>query len=135
MRLVFTPRMKGRIDFGLLYGGIALIILASARFLPLLSLLPECAFRRLTGFPCPTCGATHALVYLAQGEALAAFSSNPLVASAAMVAVFAFLSGLAALVFRFPRAAVAASEKEQGLIRAAAAVLFLIHWFYLMISA
>jgi len=47
--------------------------------------LPPCAFRQLTGVPCPTCGTTHAAVALLEGRPLAAFAANPLAALAALV--------------------------------------------------
>ncbi len=36
----------------------------------------SCAFRRLTGVPCPGCGLTRSFVYLAHGQALDAFRMN-----------------------------------------------------------
>ena len=39
--------------------------------------LPLCAFRQLTGQPCPLFGGTHACAALAQGDLLAAWQANP----------------------------------------------------------
>ena len=50
----------------------------TARFLPLLELGYPCPFRELTGWPCATCGMTHAFVYLAHGDVWRAVTANPL---------------------------------------------------------
>jgi hypothetical protein len=44
---------------------------------PPLSLF-ACPFRAATGWPCPSCGATHAVLHLARGELLASLLSSPL---------------------------------------------------------
>ena len=36
-----------------------------------------CAFRQLTGRPCPLCGGTHACAALVEGDFLAAWQANP----------------------------------------------------------
>jgi len=36
-----------------------------------------CAFRQLSGLPCPLCGGTHACAALAEGNFLAAWQANP----------------------------------------------------------
>jgi hypothetical protein len=50
--------------------------------------LPQivCAFRTLTGLPCPTCGATRAVVALSRGAIGESFALNPLVPIAAAAA-------------------------------------------------
>jgi hypothetical protein len=37
-----------------------------------------CGFRRLTGHPCPGCGLTRSLVFLAHGEVASSFQAHPL---------------------------------------------------------
>jgi hypothetical protein len=37
-----------------------------------------CLFKKITGIPCPSCGSTHALVYLLQGKFGDAVAANPL---------------------------------------------------------
>lgn len=39
--------------------------------------LSLCAFRHVTGLPCPLCGGTHACAALAQGDFMAAWQANP----------------------------------------------------------
>ncbi len=58
--------------------------------------LPPCAFRALTGLPCPSCGSTHAALALLHGNPLEALRANPLATGAALLFV---LGGLAAPVW------------------------------------
>ncbi len=48
-----------------------------------------CPFKRMTGLPCPTCGASRGMLALLHGDVLAAWLCNPLVFTAGAVAVFA----------------------------------------------
>ena len=76
----------------------ALVAVASflaARFLPVLEGGAECPFKAATGFPCATCGMTHAFVALAHGDLAAAWSSSPL---GALLAGAAWLYAVADLV-------------------------------------
>jgi hypothetical protein len=53
-----------------------------ARFVPAVArFVPACPFHALTGLPCPGCGATRALVALAQGDVVRAIGWNPLATS------------------------------------------------------
>lgn len=54
-----------------------------------------CPLKEVTGWPCPTCGATRALFALVRGEFVAALALNPaVVALAALYAVFALYAGV-----------------------------------------
>jgi hypothetical protein len=135
MRVVFSQRIKGQLEFGVIYGSIAFLALCCARFLPLFSFFPDCTFKAITGIPCPTCGATHSVVHLVHGAVVSAFWSNPLVTVVFSGALLVFLFSLVALLMRFPRLEVAVSRKEGMFLRAGAVILFLAHWAYLVISS
>ena len=69
--------------------------------------MPPCLIRSVTGWPCPTCGATHAAVALSRLDLAGALVANPLVAAAGVVFLAGGLvAGAAALLghpFREPR--------------------------------
>lgn len=79
---------------GLYAGAVSLVLIGAA---PLsasaASLMPPCPFRSVTGLPCPTCGATHAVVALSRLDWMGALAANPL-ATIGVVALL--LGGLAA---------------------------------------
>ena len=50
-----------------------------------------CLFRRLTGYPCPTCGSTRAVVHLLKGEWGRAFARQPLASAALLGGLLFFL--------------------------------------------
>jgi uncharacterized protein DUF2752 len=75
---------------GLYWGGVAVFMALLAPLVPRAAMMaPPCLFRSLTGFPCPTCGATHAIVAFSRLDLGAALAFNPLVT----VTVAAFLCG------------------------------------------
>ena len=53
------------------------LALGAAPLLVSLNPVPLCAFRQLTGQPCPLCGGTHACAALVEGNFWAAWQSNP----------------------------------------------------------
>lgn len=134
MRVNLKKRTKGRIEFGIIYGAIAVLLLVAARFLPLLALAPQCAFQKLTGFPCPTCGSTRSIVYLARADFLSAFSMNPLITAGFVAAILALLYCAATLVFDLRRIRLSLSEREKALFRVVAVVIVLLNWFYLVFA-
>jgi hypothetical protein len=133
MRLYLNKKTPDRIEFGIIYGGIALLILGAGRFLPILSLAPHCVFRGLTGIACPTCGATRAIMHLSQGNILSAFAMNPLTTLCLISAVAWFFTSLAGAAFDLPRIGVILTDTEKHIVRAGAAILLLVQWVYLVI--
>jgi hypothetical protein len=134
MRLVFKKRTSGQIEFGLVYGGIALLALCAARFLPVLTFLPSCPFNELTGIPCPTCGATRSVVHLAQGDILSSLGVNPLTSLCFIAAVLYFFYSLVTLVLSLPRADVILNDPEKSAVRAGAITLAFLNWTYLIVT-
>ena len=53
------------------------LALGAAPILVSLGDVPLCAFRQLSGRPCPLCGGTHACAALVEGDFLAAWQANP----------------------------------------------------------
>ena len=56
MRISLRKKRSGEIEFGIIFGSLALIALVAARYLPLMDVMPSCLFKEFTGFPCPTRG-------------------------------------------------------------------------------
>jgi hypothetical protein len=134
MQIVLNKRTPGGIEFGIIYGGIVLLALLAGRFLPVLAIAPSCAFKALTGMPCPTCGSTRSIVYLSHGEVASAFFMNPLVLAAALAALVYLFYSLFTFFFVVPRIVVALSGKEKDRIRYLAVLIILGNWLYLVIT-
>jgi hypothetical protein len=134
MRLFLKKRTKGRIEFGILYGGIALLVLCAARFLPVLSFVPSCTFKGLTGLPCPTCGSTRSIVHLAHGELLSSLAMNPLTSICIIGSVLFFFYSLFTLTFDKARVGIALTDREKNIVRAGVLLLVFINWSYLIVA-
>ena len=87
-----------------------------------------CAFKRLTGYPCPTCGATRGVLQLLRGDVGAAWRLNPLLFS--VLAVAAALLALRVALGRAVR--VEASRRQRRIAWGVAIGLVLINWAYLI---
>jgi hypothetical protein len=131
MRIVFSKRSPGQIEFGIIYGGIAVLFLLLARFFPLLTITPSCLFKDLTGFACPTCGSTRSVMHLAHGEVLAALALNPLIAMIFVAAALYCIYCIVTVVFGLPRLVIIPTEQERTLFRSMAVSLIVAQWAYL----
>jgi hypothetical protein len=134
MQIVLNKRAPGQIEFGIIYGGIALLALLAGRFLPVLALAPSCAFKTLTGVPCPTCASTRAIVYLSHGDVVSAFFMNPLVLAGTLAALIYLFYKLFTFFFVVPSINVTLSGKEKDRMRALIVLLILANWLYLVIT-
>ncbi|HUI66798.1 MAG TPA: DUF2752 domain-containing protein [Nitrospirota bacterium] len=134
MRIFLQKRTQGRTEFGIIYGGIALLAICVGRFVPVLALAPSCVFRDITGVPCPTCGATRSVVHLARGEFLASFGMNPLVSLCFVIAALAFFYSLITLIVGIRRIGFILSEQEKNIVRSGTVALILANWCYLILS-
>ena len=133
MHLTLKKCASGDIAFGLIYGTIAILALIAVRFLPILDLMPSCAFRAFTGIPCPTCGATRSLVHFAHGDLSASFGMNPAIALLLFAALLMFAYDVATL-FSGSRIFLSLTPREATLIRAGAIMVLVANWAYLALS-
>ncbi len=129
---VFRTHERPSIDFALIYGVLAILMLAAARLLPVIELAPDCVFQTLTGLPCPTCGSTRSITFLSRGDFLSALTMNPLTAAVFGAAVFALVCRTVVLLFGLPGFRIDLSEGEKNWGRLLGVVLFFLNWLYLM---
>jgi hypothetical protein len=134
MRAYAHKRVSGRIEFGIIYGAIALLAIGAARIPQIITLPPSCAFKGLTGIPCPTCGSTRAVLHLSHGDILASLVFNPLTSLCFLAAVLYFLYSLVTLAPGIPRIGLAFSVEEKNALRIGAVMLVLMNWMYLIFT-
>ena len=133
MRLLLKKRAPDQIEFGIIYGGIALVILVAGRLQPILSFAPDCLFKVLTGLPCLTCGSTRSVVHLSHGDIPSAFAMNPLMALCMISALLYFIYSLMSAVFYLPRVSILLTDKERRVVGAGVVAALLLQWAYLII--
>lgn len=116
-----------------IWGGLALATIAlSPLWIRLAPVLTPCLFRRLTGVPCPSCGATRGVLALLDGRPFDALALNPLLATA----FAAFLAGgvigpiWAWRVHRLPHI----EHPLPRWLRLAAVLAILANWVWVIIS-
>ncbi len=134
MYISVKNRLRGELEFGIIYGAIVLLALVAGRSLPVEQVLPACVFKGLAGIPCPTCGSTHAVVYLSHGNVAGALAANPLLSAGAMMALLYFFYSLIARIFAVPRLSVSLSDREKDGVRVGVVVLVAANWIYLIFS-
>ncbi len=132
MNIVFKKRTTGEIDYGIIYGGISIIVLFIGSIMPVLSLMPSCAFKMLTGIPCPTCGATRSVFAFARGDVTASFMMNPLTALCLLAGILIFLYSLATNAFDLPKINMLLSSKDEIALKGTVIILILAQWIYLI---
>ncbi len=133
MRLFLKKRAPDQIEFGIIYGGIALAMLGVGRLLPIHSFAPDCVFKGLTGIPCLTCGSTRSVIHLSHGDILTAFAMNPLMTLCLISASGYFFYSLISAAFDMPRIRILFTDKESNIVRAGVVMLLLLQWAYLII--
>lgn len=134
MRVSFGRDQGSRIEFGIIYGLIAIFALLAARLLPVLTISPACVFKSITGFPCPTCGSTRSLVQMAGGDILLAFAYNPLFCILLLVALSVFIFSLFRLLFSLPTLIFVPSDREKRFFKTVLILAVLSNWAYLLVS-
>ena len=116
-----------------LWGAVVLASLVLRRFwLALAPALPRCAFRSLTGIPCPTCGTTHAAVALLHGQVGIALAANPLMT---LLGIVFCAGGVIAPVWALARGPVPVLPSPlPRRLRLLAVAVVLANWLYLVMT-
>lgn len=130
---------RGAVDHELIWGLLGAAVLCVAVLAQADRLLARtgyvCAFRQLTGLPCPTCGATRAFCAAGRGRIADAVRVNPLatVGFLALVLYVPYALGSVVLGTRRLRL-VGTTRKSRRAIYIALGVLFLANWAYMILT-
>lgn len=133
MKLKHIQRKKGELNLPLIYlmvgGACALFIYA----LYLLKRLPQipCVFKTVTGYPCPTCGSTRAVLDFFHLDIVSAFGWNPLVVLGGIFFIAWVLYGFYML-FSGKKVQVTLTKNESRFLRWGVVILFFLNWIYLI---
>lgn len=127
-------RPPEHIDFVLIYAVIGLVGLVGVYIFPWIHyLMPPCAFNRLTGVPCPSCGMTRSVLALADFNLIAAFQFHPLffvsvaiLGALALISVGLYFSGRRYLNFNL-------TPTQWKHVAWLIGLLILINWVYLIV--
>jgi hypothetical protein len=115
----------------LLVGGASLCLLGVALATPGIQ-LPRCAFKIITGLPCPTCGVTRTVIALSRGDLDRALFLNPLAAIACVSALLYLIYAAAVLALRLPRFRPTVSTTGARRLRVAAVAVLALNWVWLV---
>jgi hypothetical protein len=132
--LFFRPLAPNETDFEFLFlvvsGGLAA---SCFLWLSLGMPWPGCWVRRLTGLPCPTCGATRCAMSLAHGDLIAACRQNPLIFVCYGVTLLVNLYAATVLICRLPRLRLAKLPSiVKPALRALVVLALVANWIYLL---
>jgi hypothetical protein len=94
--------------------------------------LPPCPWHELTGWPCPGCGTTRAIVRLLHADPFGALAANPLAATAAAAFVAGGLAAPVWIACGGQRPSIPARQRPAWM--AASAAAFLANWSWLAVS-
>lgn len=133
MQLVWPApnRRFGIVDF---LGVLGIAGLLVARYIPVARIIPfwGCAFRNITGWPCPGCGLTRVADRFSHFNFHGAFLANPLGAIAAgLLVVFAVWSFLH-LVFKVPVPTLTLNDRDWRWVRNLAIVLATLNYLFVI---
>ncbi|MFQ6039658.1 MAG: DUF2752 domain-containing protein [Candidatus Poribacteria bacterium] len=134
MKVHLRKLTPNAIDHEMIWGGIGLLVLLTARFIPF-SLFPKlpCPFHIFTGYPCPLCGMTRSFILMSHLKFWSSVKMNPL--GALLFILTAIFVGYAfiVIVFHLPRIRFQVTGKWEGVfIRIAFIFVIVINWIFLL---
>jgi len=117
---------------------VGLLAILTAVFIPLDTMLEtvgyRCGFYRTTGVPCPSCGATRAMVAAGWFRLGEAFAINPLAACIFLALLVYVPYALICAIFRTRRLRLTGvTRRWRWLIICGAALLVLANWAYMIL--
>jgi len=115
----------------LMVGAASLCLLGAALATPGIQ-LPRCAFKTITGLPCPTCGVTRTVIALSRGDVDRALLMNPLAAVACGIGLLYLLYAAAVLALRLPRLRPTVSPVGARRIRIGTVAAIATNWIWLI---
>ena len=125
---------RGAAPVGLIFMAIGFLGVAAVGLLHLDRFpLTLCAFKAITGLPCPTCGSTRVLGRVAALDLAGAVAMNPLAAAAGFVLVLWGI-GDAVLLPRGEALTLDAEPKLSTLLRVGAVAAVLANWAWLIVA-
>ena len=115
----------------LLVGGASLCLLGVALATPGIQ-LPRCAFKIITGLPCPTCGVTRTIIALSRGDVDRALFLNPLATIVCVAGLLYLVYAAAVLALRLPRFRPTVSAAGARRLRIGAVAVIASNWIWLI---
>ncbi len=126
------------VDHELLWGWVLLASAGGALLALASGSLPEvltvCPLKLSTGVPCPTCGATRAVLSLLRGELGLAFRLHPLIPLVVTALGLYVPYALVVSMGKLPRLRVTPSPQEALAIRGAIGVVLAATWVFLFVD-
>ncbi len=135
MRFVLPPpnRTFGAADAVGLVGLVGFLV---ARFVPVAVIIPfwGCAFRQITGIPCPGCGLTRVADRLAHFKLLGALEANPLATVVALFFAVMAVWSVLHLAFKVPIVELLMDDAEWHRARLLGAGLVAVNYAWVVFS-
>lgn len=135
MKISLEKLPKNTTDYEMIWGALGALAILTARFVPF-SLFPRlffCPFRRLTGYPCFSCGMTRCFILMSHFDFKAGIEMNPL-GGAIFIFTAVFVGYvIIAVLFKTCRIRIRITSKSEGnYVRIAVILIVFINWLYLI---
>lgn len=135
MKLVIKNTTASEQTVGIGYGIVGLVGLILTRFDSfILRIMPRCTFHKLTGLPCPSCGATRAGIYLGHLQIARSFLENPIYFVLYVSLFFYALNSLVGALF-YKNIELQTSKPWKKVILPVLLIAISLNWLYLIMRA